>query len=404
MKHILGILILLCLFNQIGTAQEVDGLSQRQYFVATLTKIADPVLTSLSRNELKKRMPIESKYPETRKDITHLEAFARLLAGMAPWLELEDDKSPEAAIRAKYRALAVACVKNATNPDATDFMNFNRGQQPLVDAAFLAQALLRAPKQLWYQLDQGTQKNVIEALKSTRVITPGYNNWLLFSGIIEAALMEFDGSGDKMRIDYAVNQMLLWYKGDGQYGDGPNLHVDYYNSYVIQPMLIEILAVLKKHEMDRTDRYEVVLNRAKRYADIQERLIAADGSYPILGRSIAYRFGAFQLLSKIALMKALPEKTTAQQVRYALYTLIKKQVEVPGTFDQNGWLKIGFYGSQPELGESYISTGSLYLCAQAFLVLGLPPKDDFWTAANKDWTQRAAINGGKLFIDKAIAN
>lgn len=34
----------------------------------------------------------------------------------------------------------------------------------------------------------------------------------------------------------------------------------------------------------------------------------------------------------------------------------------------------------PHLGESYISTGSLYLASTVLLPLGLPPADPFWSA------------------------
>lgn len=386
--------------------QEVlpDGKAQRVYYVQTLIRIADPVLDALGKNELKKRMPLEAKYPDTRRDFMHLEAFGRLLAGMAPWLELGADDTEEGKLRKKYIDLVLLCIHNATDPTSPDFMNFTEGKQPLVDAAFLAQALLRAPQQLWTKLGAQTQENVINALRSTRTITPGYNNWLLFSAIVEAALQQFDHSGDEMRIDYALRQMLSWYKGDSVYGDGPDFHWDYYNSFVIQPMLIEILQVMKDHKLDPANNYDVVVKRASRYAAVQERLISPEGTYPVLGRSIAYRFGAFQALSKAALMKALPANVTPQQVRFGLYTVIKKQIEAPDTFDENGWLRIGFYGHQPELAENYICTGSLYLCSQAFLVLGLPASDTFWTGENVDWTSRKMYKGGAVPIDKALRN
>ncbi len=41
--------------------------------------------------------------------------------------------------------------------------------------------------------------------------------------------------------------------------------------------------------------------RATRYAAVQERLIAPDGSFPPIGRSIAYRCGAFHALAQAAL-------------------------------------------------------------------------------------------------------
>jgi hypothetical protein len=74
----------------------------------------------------------------------------------------------------------------------------------------------------------------------------------------------------------------------------------------------------------------------------------------------------------------------------------------PGTFDANGWLQIGFYGHQPALGEFYISTGSLYLCAAGLLPLGLPPADEFWSAPAAKWTQQKIWSGEDVPADHAI--
>lgn len=402
MKKTLALVSLFLSFTTL-VAQDLESpAQQRAYMVKTMLRIADPVLSALSKNELRKTMPVESKSLQSVK-FSHLEAFGRTLAGISPWLALGVDDTPEGKIREKYINMSLLAIKNATNKQSPDFLNFNKdGGQPLVDAAFLAQALLRAPNQLWLPLDQQTKNNLIEALKSTRVIKPGYNNWLLFSAMVEAALLKFDGSCDMMRVDYAIKQHLLWYKGDGAYGDGPNFHWDYYNSYVIHPMFLEVLQTLQEQGYNESVNNSLEIKRAVRFAEIQERLIANDGTYPPIGRSIAYRFGAFQVLSKIALMKSLPQNVSPEQVRYALYTMVKKQIEAPQTFDKNGWLTIGFYGHQPELGESYISTGSLYLCTQVFLILGLPATDTLWIAPNQDWTARKIWNGKSIPIDHAI--
>lgn len=408
MKQLKNMLIALLVLPQLVWAQKIDthpsnGLGERAYFVQTLVKIADPVLTALSKNELKKVMPIEAKVSKDRVYSTHLEAFGRLLSGMSSWLELGPDDTEEGKLRQKYIDLAVLSIKQATDPTAPDFLNFNQGRQPLVDAAFFAHALLRAPKQLWNNLDVQTQKNVIEALKSSRDIMPSFSNWLMFSATIEAALQKFDKTGDKMRLDYAVRQHMQWYKGDGAYGDGPNFHWDYYNSFVIQPMLLSVTKVMKEEELDSGNNfYELVLERARRFAEVQERLISPEGTFPPIGRSIAYRFGAFQLLSQVALMKELPTHVTPQQVRSALYAVVKRQIEMPNTFDEKGWLRIGFAGHQPEVGENYISTGSLYLCSEVFLMLGLPVEDPFWQAPYADWTAKKAWNGEPFLIDKAL--
>ena len=86
-----------------------------------------------------------------------------------------------------------------------------------------------------------TRRNLIAALESSRVTLPGFNNWLLFSATVEAALVRLGAPWDRMRVDYALRQHDQWYKGDGAYGDGPEFHFDYYNSFVIHPMLLDVL-------------------------------------------------------------------------------------------------------------------------------------------------------------------
>ncbi len=385
-----------------GTSAD-DGKKEREYCIQTLTRIADPVLIALSKNQLRATMPVEAR-DSFRRYSSHLEAFGRLLAGLAPWLELGADETPEGKLRKKYIDLTLACIKNGVDPTSADFLNFNKGGgQPLVDAAFFAQGLLRAPNQLWHKLDAETKTNVINALKSSRVIMPSYSNWLMFSATVEAALHKFDNSADKMRIDYALKQHMLWYKGDGAYGDGPEFHWDYYNSFVIQPMLLNVLQAMVDSSSKDADKkmYYEVLRRSQRFAAVQERLISPEGTFPPIGRSLAYRFGAFQLLSQVAAMKALPKEVQPQQVRAALYAVIKKMVEAPGTFDKNGWLQIGLYGHQPGIGEHYISTGSLYLCSEAFIMLGLPPTDVFWQEKDVPWTAKKIWSGENVEVDHA---
>src|SRR3989475_12809780 len=166
------------------------GRPDRQYWLDVLKRLAEPVLTNLALGRLRQRMPVEiapAGKPE-RSDYTHLEAVGRLFTGIAPWLELGGDASPEGELRRQYAELARRGLHAATDPRSPDFLNFARGRQPLVDAAFLAHAIVRAPRELWQGLDGETQHNVVSALKSTRGIRPSLANWLMFSARIETAL------------------------------------------------------------------------------------------------------------------------------------------------------------------------------------------------------------------------
>ena len=101
-------------------------------------------------------------------------------------------------------------------------------------------------------------------------------------------------------------------------------------------------------------------------------------------------------------MRELPPHVKPAQVRSALTAVIRKLMEAPDTFDEQGWLRIGFYGHQPSLAEGYISTGSLYLCSAALLPLGLPPTDKFWNSPAAKWTQQVIWSGLPVPLDHAI--
>ena len=234
--------------------KQPTGMEDRQVWVNTLVKIADPVLSNLANNTLRENMPQESLDTKRVHRFSHLEAVGRTLCGIAPWLELGADETEEGKLRGKYIEMTRKGLANAVDPDSPDYLDFGTPSQPLVDAAFLAQGLLRAPKQLWGGLDEKTRERMITELKRSRGIKAFENNWLLFASMVEAALLEFTGECDLDRLTYGVFRFRDdWYKGDGVYGDGPSYHADYYNSFVIHPMLTDVLKVMKKHGLAGSD-------------------------------------------------------------------------------------------------------------------------------------------------------
>jgi hypothetical protein len=381
----------------------VQSHDDRAYWIATLTRMVRPVLVNLAAGQLRARMPVEVKPgAQSRATVSHLEAFGRTMTGISPWLELGPDGSDEGRLRGEYIQLSRKALASAVDPASPDYMNWTQGSQPLVDAAFLAHALVRAPRTLWHGINAATQRNLVQALESTRVIVPGYNNWLLFSTMVEIGLLKMGARWDALRVDLAVRKISEWYVGDGTYGDGPEFHWDYYNSYVIQPFMLDILGAIRERQARYADMYQRQLEISRRYAVVQERLIAPDGSFPVIGRSIAYRFGAFQLLAQVALMQELPESLPPSQVRSALTAVIRRVMAAPNTYDADGWLRIGLYGSQPDIAETYISTGSLYLASSVFLPLGLPATAAFWAGPATPWTSQRAWSGENLVADHAL--
>jgi len=386
----------------------VAGLLPTSALAATIAQPATTSTDNNSRRELRAKMPIEcvAGQQQGRALVSPLEATGRLLAGLAPWLELESDSSEssqETALRARYRSWALQTIESVVDPASPDYMHFGEVDQTLVDSSFMALALLRAPRQLLAPLDAATRTHLISALVKTREIKPPFNNWLLFAALNEATLRVLGANWDRMRIDYALRQLQAWYLGDGTYSDGTQFHADFYNSIVIHPFLLQLMDTVSDAERDWKAMHEVITKRAQRQAAIQERMISPTGEYPILGRSITYRGGVFHLLADVARRQILPPHLLPQQVRSALTATQQRTLNSPSTFSADGWLQIGLTGHQPSLGEGYISTGSLYLCSAAWIPLGLPSSNSFWSASSAPWTQVSAWSGTDIPADHAAS-
>lgn len=365
-----------------------------------MVRIVNPVVTNLAAGTLHKNMP---RRPKTWTDqVAELEAFGRVMTGLGPWLELPDDATHEGSLRAKMREDVIKAIDNITRPDSPDRMPFEKPGQTLVDAAFLAQGLMRCRTMVWDRLADGVKSNVVDSLKSTRNMKPYESNWLLFASEIEAFLLETTGECDEKRLRYGIDAFMTrkgWYVGDGLYADGKDFAVDGYNSFVIQPMIWDVSNVLARHGMKGGAEYvKKAKARLRRFADIQERMIGPDGTYPLFGRSITYRFGTFQGLALAALLGPENHPAKPGAVRGALTAVLRRQTG-PENFLPGGWLRVGFNGEQQMLAEGYIDYGSVYMCTAVFLPLGLPADNIFWTEPESDWTQRAAWSGRPARID-----
>lgn len=389
--------------------EDING--DREYWSNLMYKIAVPVLSNMSKGELHKNMPIELSPSWNGQDpeVAYMECFGRLMAGIAPWLALPDDDTSEGKQRKQLREWALKSYAQAVNPESPDYLLWRQKGQPLVDAAFLANSFLRAPSQLWEPLDKLTKERYIEEFKQLRRIDPPNTNWLLFSAMIETFLLYVDAQYDQFRIHSAIRKINDWYVGDGWYSDGESFSFDYYNSFVIHPMYIEVLEVLVNKKVRLTDKsFEDVnetLSQAKirmqRYGTILERLISPEGTLPLFGRSITYRTGILQPLALLAWKEYPNPHIKYGQLRAGMNAVIRKIFEPESTFTKEGFLTIGFYGAQPNIADPYTNNGSMYIASLAFLPLGLPISHPFWTDDAELWTTKKAYHGLDFPGDKA---
>lgn len=396
MKIVLAMIIAIFVAAPMQAKKKTREKTDRQVWADLCYKISQPVLENMSKGNFQKDFPLELSPTWDGRDtkVAYLETFARLMAGISPWLALPDDGTPEGKQRKQLHEWAIQAYKNAVDPNSPDKITWlTNTSQPLCDASYLVESFMRAPEATWGQLDEVTKKRYIEGLKSLRTIRPAYNNWLLFRAMVEVFFMSIGEDVDEYALSVGLQKMSEWYLSDGWYSDGPEYAMDYYNSYVMHPMMVEVVEMCKKHKFSTPISLDLAVKRMNRFNTILERFISPEGAYPAVGRSVIYRMGAFQTLAMSAWKYGLPKDLTNGSVRSALTCVMKRMFAVDGNFDDKGYLRLGFAGHQPNLANYYSNNGSLYMTSLVFMPLGLPADHPFWTAPAEPWTSQKAWSG-----------
>ncbi len=99
------LIIFLLIIPVILAAQSSED--RRDLWLNYMDEMARPVMQNLANEELKEAMPVElpeySDNQEHRTEVAYLEAFARTLSGIAPWLNTEGGSARERELRNEYR-------------------------------------------------------------------------------------------------------------------------------------------------------------------------------------------------------------------------------------------------------------------------------------------------------------
>lgn len=103
--------------------------TDREIWVEQLYQMAAPVLSAMAEGRLQEEMSLEKGTLELSptwdgrdKKVSYMEAFGRLMAGLAPWLSLPDDDTDEGQKRRQLREWALKSYANAVNPDSPDYL------------------------------------------------------------------------------------------------------------------------------------------------------------------------------------------------------------------------------------------------------------------------------------------
>jgi hypothetical protein len=336
----------------------------RDYWESIFAKIITPVIEGFKKNDFKKTFLQNTEYSllienNRNKDWAFMELFARTLVSIAP---IE-----------KYLNNAVEMVENVFNPEHSNYIIWIKGSdrknahQSMVEGAYLCQSFLISPK-LWDNINR--KKEVLETLKRISELEPCKNNWILFESLILLFLKKNGIITKKTaKVKDKLNNFEKWYRGDSWYSDGDTFVMNYYNSFVIYPMLYEIYRILgNTKEIEK----RIVI-----HADFLEKLISKNGEFPIFGRSSPYRMAAFNTLALAAYTGII---NNHGQIKNGLTKVIKRLFDSNHNFTDLGFLKLGVNGGQKEYANCYTNTGSLYITCIPFMLLGLSEEHPFWKA------------------------
>ncbi|TDC28051.1 DUF2264 domain-containing protein [Streptomyces sp. 8K308] len=308
-------------------------------------------------------------------DSDGLEGFARsfLLAGFR--IAGERGAGQEALIE-RYAA-GLAAGTDPRHPE--HWPRPDRLGQAKVEAASIALVLQLTRAWLWEALDDGVRERTVDWLAT--VVGQPYPpiNWVWFRVVVESFLREAGGpwSAADIEEDLAVHATLR--RPGGWLSDGAEERAyDHYTGWALHlyPLLwtrlFDVTGTLCPPELP--DRWAADLGH---YLKDAVRLVGADGSPLLQGRSLIYRFAAAAPFWAAAFtgVDALPPG----MLRRAASGVLRHFAD-HGAPDGRGLLTVGWHHAWPAMRQAYSGPGSPYWAAKGLLGLALPADHPVWTA------------------------
>lgn len=302
-----------------------------------------------------------------------LEGFARtfLLAGF----RIAGERGADPGGRLERYARGLAAGTDPGSPEA--WPRPDQLGQAKVEAASIALVLQMTRPWLWDRLDDAVRERVAAWLGT--VVGQAYPpiNWVWFRVVVESFLREVGGhwSAEDIEEDLAVHASLR--RADGWLSDGAERAYDHYVGWALH-----LYPLLWTHLFDVTGSLcppatrELWAADLSRYLDDAVRLIGADGSPLLQGRSLIYRFAAAAPFWVGALTGAGGQRPGL--VRRAASGVLRHFVD-GGALEPDGLLEPGWHRGWPAMRQSYSGPGSPYWAAKGMLGLALPADHPVWT-------------------------
>jgi len=307
-------------------------------------------------------------------DSDALEGFARTFLLAAIRLRGEDGQDPH-----DFAGWYAEGLRAGTDPASpTAWPRPDRLGQAKVEACSIALGLHLSRQWLWDRLDDRTRRHIVDWLST--VVGEDYPpiNWVWFQIVVETFLRSVDGpwSGDDIEKGLAVHESL--YREAGWYADGTERSYDHYNGWALHvyPLLWADMAP----DLCPPELRKAWAERLSAFLDDAAKLVGANGSPLMQGRSLIYRFAAAApfwvgaITGETELSPGLLRRTCSGMLRHFTDR---------GVPDERGLLSIGWYDEWPAMAQSYSGPGSPYWAVKGMLGLALPADHPVWTAVEE---------------------
>ncbi|MEU8395165.1 DUF2264 domain-containing protein [Nonomuraea sp. NPDC048892] len=316
-------------------------------------------------------------------DVDGLEGFARtfLAAGFRVAGEGGDD--PLGLMEWYARGLATG-----TDPASPErWVRLDEHGQAKVEAASIALVLHLTRPWLWDRLDDGVRERVIAYLAPAVGGEYPPINWVWFQIVVEQFLASVGGPYEPGDIEAGLALTDGFARENGWYADGAERSYDHYAGWALQfyPLLWTEMAAgsptgSAAFSAAAEERRPVYLGRLERYLHDAVRLVGADGSPLVQGRSLTYRFAAavpFWLGARYGL------DTPSPGLLRRAASGIARHFADRGAPDAKGLLSLGWHGPWRPIAQSYSGPGSPYWAAKGLFGLTLPAGHPAWTAVEE---------------------
>ena len=343
-------------------------LQTKQDFINCLKTLIDPLKGYFTPGGAGIKLGnFEANYTD---DVAKMEAFARILWGLAPlW------GGGESA--GKFDEIYVQGIASGTNPESEEYW----GEIPevscdqrIVEMAALGLALILAPEKVWEPLTDKQKENFNNWLLQVNYEIISKNNWQLFPMLVNLGLKNVGARYDAERIKASVESCHRFYYGTGWYHAGKTDQVDYYVPFAIHFYALIYAKVMEKEDPENS---RIFKERAKIFAKSFIYWFDENGSALAFGRSLTYRFAQCCFFSACVFAGVQPFPMGV--IKGIISRHFEWWLSHP-ILDNSGILSVGYAYPNLNMAEFYNAYGSPYWAFKAFLFLAIGENEEFFKA------------------------